>query len=217
MVNRDSKLFIWDWNGTLLDDTALCYQIANDMRVERGMQPLGSISEYRGLFRFPVQEYYRDMGYTFEVESYEQISVEFVELYAERLPGCPLQPHARQVLMELKNRGLGQILLSATGADRLSDQVALFGLSDCFDQIVGGENNLAHGKAAQARELIQKSGLGGSDVLFIGDTDHDREVAAEAGCQCLLLASGHQPREKLLKLGVPLIDDLSEILPLLNQ
>ena len=33
---RTYDLVIWDWNGTLLDDTELCYQIANEMRLERG-------------------------------------------------------------------------------------------------------------------------------------------------------------------------------------
>ena len=41
MVNRTAtQLVIWDWNGTLLDDAALCCDIANTMREERGMPPL---------------------------------------------------------------------------------------------------------------------------------------------------------------------------------
>ena len=36
-TTRRYDLVIWDWNGTLLDDTEMCYQIANEMRQERGM------------------------------------------------------------------------------------------------------------------------------------------------------------------------------------
>ena len=68
-----TKLLIWDWNGTLLDDTAYCFDITNAMRRERGMAPLQDLDTYRGLFSFPVIDYYRDMGYTFETESYEAI------------------------------------------------------------------------------------------------------------------------------------------------
>ena len=35
--------------------------------------------------------------------------------------------------------------------------------------------------------------------LMIGDTDHDAEVAAAMGVDCVLLSCGHQSREKLEK------------------
>ena len=205
------KLVIWDWNGTLLDDTALCYSIANDMRAERGMPLLQNVETYRGLFRFPVIDYYRAMGYTFERESYEDISVEFVSEYARRIMECALQPHARETLLRVRAAGRRQVLLSATGADRLAIQAEAFGVSDCFDEIIGAENNLAHGKAEQARALIERSGVSPAETLFVGDTDHDCEIASAAGCACTLLTSGHQPRATLERLGVPLIDDLAEV------
>ena len=79
---------IWDWNGTLLDDTVMCYQIANEMRQERGMALMCGVEEYRTYFTFPVIDYYRRMGYTFETEPFENISRQFVAMYAERFPVC---------------------------------------------------------------------------------------------------------------------------------
>ena len=211
-----TELVIWDWNGTLLDDTQLCYDIANEMRVERGMSPLPDVDVYRGLFRFPVIEYYRQMGYTFETESYEDISVEFVGLYAKRVHTCPLQPHAEETLAEIGRRGVPQVLLSATGADRLHQQAELFGLTRRFQRVIGCENNLAHGKADKARKLLAESGVAPERAAFIGDTDHDYEIAASIGCRCLLLASGHQLPAHLETLGVPVMHSLSEVLEELN-
>lgn len=208
---RRIRHIIWDWNGTLLDDTFLCYDIANRMRAERGMSVMHDISEYRAVFGFPVIDYYRRMGYTFETESYEDISVEFVALYAEGLRACPLQPHAADVLANIQRRGIPQVLLSATGADRLFDQAAMYGLPPYFARVIGGENNLAHGKAAQAKALIADCGLDPETVLFVGDTDHDYEVSAAAGCRCALYTCGHQSRAHLSALPVPLLDDLAEV------
>lgn len=209
-------LLIWDWNGTLLDDTRLCYDIANQMRIERGMPPLESVDAYRGLFRFPVKEYYKDMGYTFETESYEDISVEFVDLYAKLVHTCPLQPQAEAVLAAVQSKGVPQILLSATGADRLYSQAAMFGLPTYFTQVVGCENNLAHGKADKAKALLQNQGVSPERTLFIGDTDHDFQIAKELGCQCLLLESGHQLPHHLRSLGAATIASLQEVLPYLS-
>ncbi len=206
-----TELVIWDWNGTLLDDTLLCYGIANEMRAARGMPPLPDVDVYRGLFRFPVIEYYRQMGYTFETESYEDISMEFVGLYAGRVHTCPLQPHAEETLAEIARRGVPQVLLSATGADRLHQQAALFGLPKYFARVIGCENNLAHGKADKARRLLSESGVAPERAVFIGDTDHDCEIAASIGCRCLLLASGHQLPAYLKTLGSPVIDSLADV------
>ena len=214
MVTRkhDTRLVIWDWNGTLLDDTEFCYRIANQMRAERGMSTMASVEEYRGLFGFPVKEYYRRMGYTFETESYEEISVEFLRLYAEGVHTCPLQPEAKETLKEIKAMGIPQILLSATGADRLAGQAALYDLPQYFDDICGADNNLAHGKAQQAAERIALCGCKPGEVLFVGDTDHDREVSEAVGCRCVLLVPGHQTRAHLDTLGVPLMDALHQVL-----
>ncbi|MEG1524759.1 MAG: HAD family hydrolase [Clostridia bacterium] len=212
MVKNKLKLMIWDWNGTLLDDTELCYSIANLMRMERNMEPLLQVDSYREMFGFPVIDYYRRMGYTFETESYEDISVEFVNRYADMIHTCLLQPHVQETLAEIQRRGIVQVLLSATGADRLAGQVEQFGLAGYFDEIIGGDNNLAHGKVDKAKALLARSGIQPSEALLIGDTDHDREVAAAVGCQCALLTSGHQLPSHLNTLGVPLLSDVQEVL-----
>ena len=96
IFNRNFDLVIWDWNGTLLDDTDMCYGIANEMLIERGMNRMQGIEEYRRHFMFPVIDYYRRMGYTFETEPFENISREFVAMYAgalSRLPAATLRGH----------------------------------------------------------------------------------------------------------------------------
>ena len=60
------RSIIWDWNGTLLDDTWICYEIANIMLKERGLQRISDFERYRQIFRFPVIDWYVGMGYTFE-------------------------------------------------------------------------------------------------------------------------------------------------------
>ncbi len=216
MVNgRRYDLVIWDWNGTLLDDTQTCYQIANDMRVERGMQPMTDIAAYRAVFRFPVVEYYKKMGYTFETEPYESVSEEFVRLYAERVSRCPLQPYARETLQAVLDRGARQVLLSATGQGRLDEQVAMFSLTNCFERVIGGQNNFACGKADYACAFLAECGVPARRALFVGDTDHDFEIAASIGCGCALLVPGHQSREHLASLGAPLLDSLREMPDLL--
>ena len=208
---RKFDLVIWDWNGTLLDDTELCYQIANDMRQERGMRLMRDVEEYRTYFTFPVIDYYRRMGYSFETEPFENISRQFVAMYAERFPLCPLQPCVEEALSAVLATGARQVLLSATGQDKLDEQVAHFKLGQYFDRVIGGSNNLANGKADYAKDFLHESGVTPARAMFVGDTDHDFEIASSIGCGSAILISGHQSRAHLETLGATLIESLCEV------
>lgn len=206
------RLVIWDWNGTLLDDTKLCYDIANIMRQERGMRPLDGLAEYKTVFRFPIVDYYRAMGYTFETESYEDISVEFIQRYSEMVPDCRLHADVLPTLAALQKKNVPMVLLSATGYEKLLEQTAMFGIQPYFREILGMHNDLAYGKASLAKDFMERNHFAPDDVLFVGDTDHDHAVASSVGCHCLLLTNGHQGRTTLEKCRVPVADRVSDVL-----
>ena len=52
-------------------------------------------------------------------------------------------------------------------------------------------------------------------VLFIGDTDHDYEVATSIGVDCLLIANGHQSKERLLKVTANVVDEIKDTLKII--
>ena len=110
-----------------------------------------------------------------------------------------------------------QLLLSVTEQSRLSWQAELAGVTGYFTRILGQKDDLAYGKADMARQVIAESGLDRRAVLFVGDTNHDAEIAADIGCRCALLTKGHQTRETLAACGVPLIESLLDVLPLLGE
>ena len=50
-----------------------------------------------------------------------------------------------------------------------------------------------------------------AEVLFVGDSEHDFEIATELGARCVLYSRGHQARRHLESFAVPVIDDLREV------
>ena len=104
------------------------------------------------------------------------------------------------------------MLLSATRLDQLLVQVAAFGdVGDRFEKKLGLTDHYAFSKAALAKDFIESQGIPRERALFIGDTDHDYEVSSAIGCPCVLLEGGHQSRERLLKMGVPVLPDLNAL------
>lgn len=205
------KLIVWDWNGTILDDTEECRLIANRMLSERGLTPFADLDAYRAVFGFPIKDYYAKCGYTYETESYEQVADEFVILYAEAFGNCPLLTGAEETLRALKEAGFRQVLLSATKQSQLLDQVARFpSLKPYFTDILGIQDHYAFSKAHLAAGFIASCGLKPEETLFIGDTDHDCEVSSAVGAPCLLIANGHQSFARLQKTGAPVFRNIRE-------
>ena len=57
--------YIWDYNGTIIDDTLISVEVENEMLEKRGLTAGYSIEQYRSMFTFTMEKYYRMIGYTF--------------------------------------------------------------------------------------------------------------------------------------------------------
>ncbi len=204
------KHIIWDWNGTLLDDVELCLDIINGILTRRKLAEL-SLTTYRNIFTFPVREYYEKAGLDFTIYPFENLGREWMAEYESRKNECRLYEGAAEILELISKGGLGQSILSAYSQNTLEEIVGRFALDKYFSNMVGLDHIYATSKIENGRELIKKLGNGKGENLFIGDTVHDFEVAREIGADCLLIASGHQAREKLESCGVPVYNSLMEI------
>ena len=68
----------------------------------------------------------------------------------------------------------------------------------------------AHGKVDAGKKLLKNLSASGQDILLIGDTTHDYEVACELGADCMLLPAGHQSKERLIATGAKVCDNFKE-------
>jgi len=207
---KNYKHILWDWNGTLFNDAELAVQILNTMLAKRGL-PSVTLETYRAGFRFPVRDYYCDLGFDFNLDSFEKLSVEFTNLYEKHRLQYALQPHSRVTLTRIQALGIKQSVLSAYSQDSLRELVCHFGLESFFNEILGLADIYAHSKLEIGQQWLQRSGYAPAEVLLIGDTHHDAEVAAGLGLDCLLIAGGHNTGERLRQNGNRVIDSLSEI------
>lgn len=201
---------IWDWNGTLLNDVALCTQIINSMLAKRGIKTL-SEEEYRTVFTFPVEKYYRDAGFTFENESFETVGTEFIELYNQQIASAGLFSESVTSLNFFKMKNIRQSILSARHVENLKQDMNRFRISGYFQTIFGIENHYAAGKLELGKQLLESLHLAPEKILLIGDTLHDAEVARKLGTQCILVAAGHQSAERLKLANFPIFENLGRL------
>jgi phosphoglycolate phosphatase len=86
-----------------------------------------------------------------------------------------------------------------------------YSLKKYFTHVVGLDNIYAASKLHLGKELMNRLGNGKGETLLIGDTLHDYEVASEIGADCILIANGHQSKEKLLAVANNVYDTIELI------
>lgn len=210
MLNH--KAIIWDYNGTLLNDLAIGVLSINQMLKPRNL-PLLTTEKYREVFTFPVKDYYESVGFNFEKEDWDATAKEFIANYTALLPQSTIFPEAKELLSFFAESGKKQFILSAMEQNMLLDSAKSENITNYFTEISGIDNIYASSKIENGKSLIAKHQLLPKEVCLLGDTSHDYEVAKELGCDCILVAAGHQSIEKLKETGCPhVVSHLKQII-----
>ena len=122
---------IWDWNGTLLDDIDLCINSINKLLINRNL-PIVEKETYREIFSFPVQDYYKALGFDFKKEDFSIPAHQFIDLYKTGFDSCGIQKNALEVLQNFKEKGIHQFVLSAMEHEMLEKTLMGKGISEYF-------------------------------------------------------------------------------------
>lgn len=187
---------IWDWNGTLLDDVEACVGAINRM-LDRRRLPCIDTPTYRQIFDFPVISYYAQLGFDLEAEDWNAVAIEFHSHYGELARTATLRKGVTEVLATLGGLVDGMSILSACEQTILERMLAERGIRRYFGHVSGLDNLHAASKVENGRKLLAVLDLPPDEIVLIGDTNHDHEVAAALGIGCLLLAGGHQAESRL--------------------
>ena len=126
---------LWDWNGTLLDDVQTAVDVNNDIFPSFGIKPLQGVEDYHRLFRFPIREYYRDLGVTDDM--FDDVANAWMKGYMAKSETCQLKEYALDTLEAFHLAGFGQAILSASKQEYLHHQVARFPIGHYFQAALG--------------------------------------------------------------------------------
>ena len=204
------KHIIWDWNGTLVNDTWLCVEIINKLLKKRNLK-LVTIDDYKEKFMFPVREYYIELGFNFEDEPFEVSGLEFINEFKKRLFDASLYSDTEFVLDKLSELGISHSILSAQNQNMLDQSVNYYNISDKFIGVNGLDNHYAHSKVNIGKSWIKSLNLDPLHVLMVGDTVHDFEVSQAMGTDCLLLSSGHNSKQRLNRTGAKVFGTIESL------
>ena len=163
-------------------------------------------------FSFPAKNYYDLIGLPTDPVSYKRLSENFIKKYRQRFRLCKLHKNIPKIISLFSNFGIDQSILSAAHQSDLQKFISFYGLNKYFKIISGVTDTKANGKLNIAQNHLNQIKFSKNEILFIGDTLHDNEVAKRMGIPIVLVSFGHNSYPILKKSGSPIVQTPSELL-----
>lgn len=206
---------VWDWNGTLFDDQELIVTATNASLAAIGVERTVTNEQYKDLYQRPMEDFYAALvGFPIPGAQWPALEGAFAKHYISHMRECGLSRDALAAMDAWSPRT--QSLLSMFGHDDLLRLTGEFELHARFGRIDGRPDEPDFGPKAKylVRHLehvrIQQPDLAPDQIALIGDCADDAHAAFHIGATAVLYTGGSSSRTVLEKVGVPVVDTLSE-------
>lgn len=207
---------IWDWNGTLLNDTHVVIDAVNETVSPYGVPTL-SVEDYARLFARPVSVFYeRMLQRPITASEWRDLDDTFHGAYARRMADARLSDGAHELLESLHEDGTSQSLLSMAPHHHVTERAEVFGVARYMVRIDGLRDG--SGALKEASMLSHLHALlahpsapdDPSSYAVIGDSVDDAVAARANGVRAVMFDSGSHVRADLVATGFPVTNSLTD-------
>lgn len=206
-------LFIFDWDGTLMDSTRRIIEAMQLAIAELGW-PARSDEEVCEIIGLGLPEAIEYLFPGLVLAERQRLQASYASHYvaADQQP-CEFFPGVLMALEELKARG--HLLAVATGKSRKGLQ-RVFGqldLHDFFHASRCADETRSKPHPLMLQELLVELGSSRERAVMIGDTEYDMAMARNAGMARIAVSFGAHAVERLLPYEPELVlDNLQQLL-----
>ena len=197
------KLFVFDWNGTILADTVPSWKAGNECLKFYGAKAI-SLKEHRETFFFPILPFYEKHGVSAEtvLERRDEGNAVFQKAYERYAKNCRTRHGARALLQHLNETGVECIILSNYQTDKIEGHLERLKLDHHFKYIsahdCGGTTILqSTTKVLRLKSYMEEYGHNFEDTVIIGDTMEEPEIARALGITSIGITDGYISRRRL--------------------
>jgi phosphoglycolate phosphatase len=181
-------LIVFDWDGTIIDSTGTIAECIQQAAAEMGL-PVPQDERARHVIGLGLHDSLRHAVPDLPASRYDEFVALYRKHFLAREDSMKLFPGMLDLLSSLKEKHLLAIATgkSRKGLDRALDAGGLrryFAASRCADETSPKPH------PAMLVELMEQLEKARTEVLMIGDTSHDLEMANAAGVDALAVTYG---------------------------
>jgi phosphoglycolate phosphatase len=189
------RLIVFDWDGTIIDSAATIAECiresARDMRL-----PVPSVERASHVIGLGLHDSLRTAVPELQTHQYPEFVAHYRRHFLSREDSMALFPGMKELLSEYSS---SRRLAIATGKSRrgLDRALAATGVGPYFASSRCADETNPKPHPAMLLELMDELGFSKSQVLMIGDTSHDLEMARAAEVDSVAVTYGAHPETGL--------------------
>ncbi len=199
MDKKHYDLIVFDWDGTVVDSTAVIVNSIQSASRDLGL-PVPSDDAARHVIGMGLQQALRHAVPQAPEELLPQLVERYRHHYFAQDEDITLFDGARDTIESLHDAGY--LLAVATGKSRkgLERSMHASGMQDYFHATRTADQTFSKPHPAMLLEIMEELGTEPGRVLMVGDTTHDLQMALNAGVAAVGMTHGAHPAEQLLEL-----------------
>ena len=192
-------LFIFDWDGTIIDSTAKIARCLAEAISDAGL-PERSEAERKAIIGLGLDEAIRRLFPDIEPQQLIELRAGYSKHFinADQLP-CSFYPSVLETLERLKADG--HVLAVATGKSRrgLDRVLANLNMQDFFHITRCADETASKPNPLMLEQILNELDVEVGDAVMIGDTEYDLEMAKFAGMRSIGVSYGVHHVDQLLR------------------
>ncbi|MFK4719458.1 HAD family hydrolase [Bradyrhizobium niftali] len=214
---------VFDWNGTLLDDTYALLETTNVI-LDRFGRPSIDIKTFRNRSDVPLSRLYLNLGMSREeIEAVERDDgALFHDLYEPLADKADLREGARRVLEMARRQSALLIILSNHIVAPLQSQLRRLGVDHYITDVLAFESRATQyksmSKGERLRLYMQRYNLKPASTFIIGDMPVETDIARNLGLTSISITGGFVSTSRLQAARPDYtINNHHELLPILQS
>lgn len=212
------KLAIFDWNGTLIDDSFANWAGSNATFRVMGLPEI-TMERYRDTMDFPFIHFYNRNGLDTDtyLKNTDKLSEAFLGVYQEEQKKAPLRAGTIELLDNLLDKNLTLMILSNHIQEHLEEQLADRHVHAkfkhiCGNPVYGQQDHTRTTKLGRLQKIMDEFGYTAGESFIVGDSLEEPDIAHAMGMTCVSVTWGCFSTERLRKSPTHhVIDNLAEL------
>jgi phosphoglycolate phosphatase len=204
------KNIIFDWSGVVKDAVTAQLWIINRIFGKHGIQPI-SLEVFRANWEQPYQLFYNKYLPQLSLEEEQRDYREAIQ--SADCPKSGSCPGMVEFVKALKSKAYFLAVVSSDHAENVRREIHEYGLDEMFTEVITD----VHDKLEGVNDIVRRYGLRLDETYFVGDSNHEVEVARKTGIRSVAVTWGFSTEQRLQSVNpdfiVRDIHELENIIP----